>query len=201
MEITNRLTKSLSKNITSKDELRPQMQGILADGPNMLATDGHQLVIVEGGDENEHFADPAIYRIDEKQAMNAEFIAEVHEYITDGEYPRAEGILPEGEEYVHHEFKLQVSVLESLLKFLKSIGSSAIQLKVPENRNKAILWETNLPTHKDVDIKRVCGLIMPMMINDDIPTGNPFNDATVKMVKDMVDNANAFTNELATEEV
>lgn len=200
MEITNRTTKLLSKYIASKDDQRPQLQGVLVDGPNMLATDGHKMVIIEGGDESDHFADPAIYRIDEKQAMNAEFIAEAHEYITGGEFPRAEGIMPQAEDYVYHEFKLQISVLESLLKFLKGIGSSCIQMKVPENRNKAILWETNLPTHNDVDIKRVCGLIMPMMLTDDIPTGNPFNDATVRMVKEMVDNANAFTNELAKEE-
>lgn len=196
MENTNRIIRSLSQYVSSRDDLRPAMQGVVSAGTTHIATDGHKMIVVEGNDDMRFFEDHALYRIDEKQALNAKFCGPVHEFI-DEKYPNAVGVIPRGDEYVHHSVLLGIDVLYSLVRFLNRTGMKNVMLHFPKDPHGKILFEAQDLDDTPYNVERIVGLLMPCMIGMDgterawKPEQNPFTDATLKRMSDAINNANA----------
>lgn len=158
----NRLTKALTQYIASDDDLRPAMQGIACHENHMIATDGHNLTYVEVPEDDQHFADSAIYRIDSSQAMNGEFVAQAHSFVNE-RYPNVPAIIPE--EDIHHEVNLTVEVMYRLFKFLKTINAENVVFKFSHVHNRPIMWEVRDGTEFNGGLVNKCaGLTMPRMM-------------------------------------
>jgi len=164
MSISNRLIKSLSKHIAGDDINRMALMGVACHGPHMVATDAHKLVYVETDEENQHFADSAVYEIDEKQALNADFVAQAHWFL-DQNYPNIASVVPEDDPDV--EVTIQVEVLLDLLKFLDAINVPSVVFKIvnADTKYPRIIFETiDEAKYKGGAIKRAAGIVMPMLM-------------------------------------
>jgi len=169
--ISNRLIKNLSKYIAGKDGNRLALTGVACHGPHMVAVDGHKLVYVETHEENQHFEDSAVYEIDEKQALNADFVAQAHSFLN-GNYPNIPFVVPEDDPDV--ELTIQVKVLLDLLRFLDSINVPSVVFKIvnADTKYPRIIFETIDEAHyKGGAIKRAAGMVMPMLMPYHWPDG------------------------------
>lgn len=194
MKHTNRLTKTLSKYFASNDDLRPAMQGIAFNGRDFSATNGHILVYGKTAKEFPPlFPCPGVYRIDEKQAMNAEFFNAPHEVI-DEQYPNIGSVVPrpgmKGQE-IEQTVGFTTETLYSFIKAMKDLGVNFIDLHIPEDRNRAVMFEAKEVLSSKVEIDSLKGLVMPRMLGEDSnPMENPFTDSDIQAMHKLRDAVN-----------
>lgn len=195
MAQTNRIIRSLSEYFASKDDNRPALQGIICAGTTLLATDGMKLAVVEGREDDFlHFEDTDLYRIDEKQALNADFVGEAHEFIEDEIYPKAHTVLPT-QMKVHHAIRFEVDVLMDVLKLLKRAKMQHIALRFPDDMNRGVVFEgQDVRGKSDITVR---GLLMPCYWSEYSegfkPFENPIDEAFYNKVKHIIEDVNDET--------
>lgn len=170
MKATNRTTKTLSKFVASKDELRPGLQGVLTGRQEALASDGHKLFYVKLDGEYSDY-ETGSFLIDEKQAMNADFHPALHERLEE-KLPDFSSVIPEYED-VREPVRFRIEVLHDTLTALKKLGLKDIDI-YPSKTDygeytcaKATAFVAHGSRNGKGNVKEVMGLIMPVQMDEE----------------------------------
>ena len=199
---TNRTIRSLSQYIASRNESHPALKGVVCHDNTLIATDGHALAIYEGPER--HFADNALYDINEKVNLNNEFCGEEHAFIDNEQYPDLTDVLENVQEQgYHHEASYNVANLIKLLRFIeKAMGKTQmVTFKFPRHP-----WKAATVVAHDIDTEeRIEALMMPTMnfyehkqAHDEgtyIPA-QVFTDERIAEIKEIINDVNNFSTEI-----